>query len=69
MSVPITRSDLSAIDLRAQACRVGDVAWARRMLAIALVIEGASRTHAVEAGGMTRQTLMKRGPVGIRMVW
>ncbi len=57
MPVAITRLDLSAADLRAQACRVGDVAQARRMLAIALVIEGASRTHAAEAGGMTRQTL------------
>ncbi len=57
MAVAVTREDLSAADLRAQACRVSDVAQARRMLAIALVMEGASRTYAAEAGGMTRQTL------------
>lgn len=57
MAVAIIRSDLSAAELRAQACRVGDVAQARRMLAIALVMDGASRTHAAEVGGMTRQTL------------
>ena len=34
-----------------------DVAQARRLLALALVLEGASRTEAAEAAGMDRQTL------------
>jgi transposase len=57
MPVMVMRTDLSTQELRAQARRVGDVAQARRLLAIALVVEGASRAQAAEAAGMTRQTL------------
>ena len=53
----ITRQDESASDLRrvARSCR--NVAQARRLLAIALVIEGRSRTDATTAAGMDRQSL------------
>lgn len=57
MAVAIGRSELSAGDLRVAARRSRDVAQARRLLAIALVLEGASRTEAAEAAGMDRQTL------------
>lgn len=57
MTVMVTRTDLSAVALRALARRVGDVAQARRLLAVASVLDGASRTQAAETAGMTRQTL------------
>ncbi|MFL5282616.1 MAG: IS630 family transposase, partial [Rhodopila sp.] len=40
MTVAITRQDLSAADLRQAAARTQDGKVARRMLAIALVLEG-----------------------------
>jgi hypothetical protein len=55
--VAITRSDLTAGALRAAASREREGAAARRMLAIALVLEGAGRKTAAEACGMDRQTL------------
>lgn len=57
MAVMITRQDLSVDDLRRAAVRTGDAKAARRMLAIALVLEGRSREDAAEACGMDRQTL------------
>lgn len=57
VAVRITRTELNAAGLRQAARRVGDVAAARRMLAIALVLEGRSRQEAAEAAGMDRQTL------------
>lgn len=57
MTVAITRSDLSATDLREAAARVQDAKAARRMLAIALVLDGWTREAAAEAGAMDRQTL------------
>ena len=57
MAVAIERDELSAGELRAAARRSKDVAQARRLLALALVLEGASRTEAAEAAGMDRQTL------------
>jgi len=57
MAIAIERDDLSAEELRAAARRSKDVAQARRLLAIALVLEGKSRTEAAEAAGMDRQTL------------
>lgn len=56
-TVSITRDDLTARDLRAAAGRERDGAAARRMLAIALVLEGADRRTAAETCGMDRQTL------------
>ena len=55
--VPVTRLDKSAIDLRREASRCSDGAVVRRLLAIALVLEGRPRTEAAGACGMDRQTL------------
>lgn len=57
MTVAITRTELSATELRKAAARSADAAAARRMLAIALVLDGYNRTEAARAAGMERQTL------------
>ena len=58
MTVAVTRRDASADELRraAKRCR-GDAAAARRMLALALVLEGRPRGEAARHAGMDRQTL------------
>ena len=55
--VAITRRDLSAEALRAASSTAPSIPAARRMLALALVLEGADRTTAARACGMDRQTL------------
>src|SRR5947209_16058542 len=57
MTVGITRHELGAGELRREARRCRDGAASRRMLALALVLEGASREEAARAAGMDRQTL------------
>jgi transposase len=57
MAVAITRLDASATDLREAAARTRDAKAARRVLAIALVLEGYSREVAAESCAMDRQTL------------
>jgi hypothetical protein len=57
MTVAITRLELSAADLRQAAARTQDAKMARRMLAIALVLEGHCRTDAAQSCAMDRQTL------------
>ena len=57
MAVAITRTDLSARELRVTAAKSKDARAARRMLAIALVLEGSDRKTAAESCGMDRQTL------------
>lgn len=57
MAVEITRKDVSAGDLRAVAARTKDAKAARRMLAIALLLEGSDRKTAAKSCGMDRQTL------------
>jgi transposase len=57
MAVAITRQDVSVDDLRREAGRTRDAKAARRMLAVALVMEGQSREAAAECCGMDRQTL------------
>jgi len=57
MTVAITRLDLSAAELREAAAQTSDAKAARRMLAIAFVLEGWSRDAAAEACAMDRQTL------------
>ena len=57
MTVAITREDLSAADLRQAAGRTQDAKEARRMLAIALVLDGYARAEAAETCAMDRQTL------------
>ncbi len=56
-AVGVTRKDLTACDLRAAASRCSDGDQVRRILAIALVLEGWSRSEAARACGMDRQTL------------
>jgi transposase len=51
------RTDYSSQELRRLATRVKDVAQARRLLAIAAVLDGSSREAAARIGGMDRQTL------------
>ena len=57
MAVEIAREDLTPAQLRAAAGRAKDGRAARRMLAIALVLEGTDRTTAAQTCGMDRQTL------------
>lgn len=56
-AIAITRKDLTAAQLRAAAGRTKDARAARRMLALALVLEGTDRTSAAKTCGMDRQTL------------
>lgn len=70
-AVPV-RTDYTAGEVRRVAKRVKDAAQARRLLAIAAVLDGASRTEAAEIGGMDRQTLRdwvirfnEEGPEGL----
>lgn len=56
-AVTITRMDLTAAELRRAAVKSRDTRAARRMLAIALVLEGVDRKTAAESCGMDRQTL------------
>jgi DNA-binding NtrC family response regulator len=57
MAVEITQTELSASDLRREAAREKNARASRRMLALALVLEGESRTEAAQSCGMDRQTL------------
>jgi transposase len=57
VAIAITRGELTAVDLRAAAAKSRDARAARRMLAIALVLEGVERRTAAETCGMDRQTL------------
>jgi len=56
-AVAITRKDLNAAGLRRAAAQCRDADAARRMLAMALVLEGYSRGAAARQCGMDRQTL------------
>jgi transposase len=56
-AVAITRSDLDAAGLRRAAARERDASASRRMLALALVLDGHARAEAARAAGMDRQTL------------
>ena len=56
-AIAITRMDLTAAALRMAAAKSRDAQAARRMLALALVLEGVDRKSAAETCGMDRQTL------------
>ena len=56
-AIGITRLDLSVSQLRRLAKKEKNPLIVRRMLAIALVLEGSDRRSAAEACGMDRQTL------------
>jgi transposase len=66
------RTDYTASGVRRFAKRAKDAAQARRLLAIAAVLDGASREDAAKIGGMDRQTLRdwvirfnEQGPDGL----
>ena len=54
MPMPL-RADFSALDLRLAARRTKDAAQARRLLALASIYDGGSRTEAAKLGGVTLQ--------------
>ena len=54
MAVPL-RGDFDATGLRAAARRTKDAAQARRLLALAAIYDGATRTEAAKIGGVTLQ--------------
>jgi len=56
-AIGITRLDHTPAQLRACAAKTDDAAKARRLLAIAMVLEGVSRLDAARQAGMDRQTL------------
>ena len=56
-AIIITRTKHTATALREVAAKSDDGAQVRRLLAIALILEGRSRTEAAEQSGMDRQTL------------
>ena len=56
-AVKVTRSELTSAELRLASARCGDGAQVRRMLALAMVLEGRSRSEAASLNGMDRQTL------------
>jgi transposase len=56
-AIAITNPDYSAADLRRLMSKEKDGQVVRRLLALALVLEGRSRTEAAREGGMERQTL------------
>src|ERR671912_2784053 len=57
MTVAVMRKELGAVELRREAGRCRDARAARRMLALALVLEGSWRAEAARHAGMDRQTL------------
>jgi transposase len=56
-AIEVTRRDCSSAELRREAKRCGDGRVACRILAIAQVLDGMSRTDAARSCGMDRQTL------------
>ena len=56
-AVEVTRSDYTAVELRYHASKSEDGAQVRRLLALALVVEGRCRGEAASHSGMDRQTL------------
>ena len=57
MTVEITRTEHTATTLRRHAACSADVSVARRLPALALVLDGRKRADAARAAGMVRQTL------------
>ena len=53
----VVRADYTSGELRRVAQRAKDAGQARRLLAIAAVLDGSSREEAARLGGMDRQTL------------
>jgi putative transposase len=57
LAVEITRNDHTAAELRSIAGKCHAAVQVRRLLALALVLDGRSRSEAAEQNGMDRQTL------------
>jgi transposase len=53
----VTRLDHTAFELRSRAAKCHDAAQVRRLLALAMILEGVSRGSAAAQSGMDRQTL------------
>jgi len=68
-AIEIARQDLSISQLRAEAARTADAKQARRILAIAMVLDGHSRLLAAQASAMDRQTLRDWCIATTRMAW
>lgn len=71
-AVKVTRLDHTPAELRGLAARSRDAAQSRRLLAIAMVLEGCCRLDAARQAGMDRQTLRdwvhrynEAGPAGL----
>jgi len=56
-AVKVTRTERTAAELRSVASKCRDGAQVRRLLALAMVLEGRPRTEAADQNGMDRQTL------------
>ena len=70
------RSDFSAGELRRLATTTKNSNQSRRLLSLAAILDGMSRTEAARIGGMDRQTLRdwvhrfnERGPDGLKDTW
>src|ERR687894_321599 len=70
------RMDFSAGELRRLAATTKNANQSRRLLSLAAILDGISRTDAARIGGMDRQTLRdwvhrfnERGPDGLRDTW
>ena len=70
------RTDFSARELRGLAATTKNANQSRRLLSVAAVLDGMSRTDAARIGGMDRQTLRdwvhrfnERGPDGLTDAW
>ena len=58
MSIPVSlRGDFKASQLRALARKTKDGPQARRLLALAAIYDGATRTEAARIGGVTLQII------------
>lgn len=57
MPIEVTRTEHTAAALRALSAKCSDAAQVRRMLALALVLQGRPRSEAAAQNGMDRQTL------------
>jgi hypothetical protein len=56
MAKPL-RDDYDAVTLRTEARKTKDAGQARRLLALAAIYDGSSRTEAAEIGGVTLQII------------
>src|SRR5829696_3554122 len=70
------RTDFSAGELRRLAAATKNANQSRRLLSLAAILDGMSRTEAARIGGMDRQTLRdwvhrfnERGPEGLKDTW